>query len=90
MGSIPSTPATPPTPLASLHSTLQSVSEMLDRVLAYVHSVLRGEIPGDKALGRYLMDTLGAAEEARDEGEDGDGKGQEGFNASLQVRHAES
>jgi hypothetical protein len=52
---------------------------MLDRVLAYVRSVLAGEMKGDPAVGRYLMDTLGA----------GIGTGdleKGGFNASLQVR----
>ena len=51
---------------------------MLDRVLAYVRDVLSGEKKGDPAVGRYLMDTLGA----------GIGTGdleKGGFNASLQV-----
>ncbi len=49
---------------------------MLDRVLAYVRSVLAGETKGDPALGRYLMDTLGASTDDLEKG---------GFNASLQV-----
>lgn len=50
---------------------------MLDRVLVYVRSVLSGEIKGDPAVGRYLMDTLGAGTDDVEKG---------GFNASLQVR----
>lgn len=49
---------------------------MLDRVLVYVRSVLSGEIKGDPAVGRYLMDTLGAGT---------DDVEKSGFNASLQV-----
>ena len=51
---------------------------MLDSVLAYVKGVLAGERKGDPAVGRYLMDALGA----------GIGTGdleKGGFNASLQV-----
>lgn len=50
---------------------------MLDRVLSYVRSVLSGEKKGDPAVGRYLMDTLGASTGDLEKG---------GFNASLQVR----
>jgi hypothetical protein len=49
---------------------------MLDRVLTYVRAVLKGEEKGDPAVGRYLMDTLGASTEDLEKG---------GFNASLQV-----
>lgn len=49
---------------------------MLDRVLSYVRAVLSGEKKGDPAVGRYLMDTLGASTEDLEKG---------GFNASLQV-----
>jgi len=49
---------------------------MLDRVLAYVQSVLRGETKGDAAIGRYLMDTLGSSV--------GIGEEVNGFNGSLQ------
>jgi translation initiation factor 3 subunit F len=54
---------------------------MLDRVLAYVRAVLAGERKGDPAVGRYLMDTLGAGVGG------GSGSGdleKGGFNASLQ------
>jgi translation initiation factor 3 subunit F len=50
---------------------------MLDRVLSYVQSVLSGEVKGDPAVGRYLMDTLGASTDDLEKG---------GFSASLQVR----
>lgn len=50
---------------------------MLDRVLAYVRSVLSGETKGDAAVGRYLMDTLGGSTDDLEKGS---------FNAALQVR----
>lgn len=62
--------------LEILEQSIQNVSGMLDRVLAYVRSVLAGETKGDPALGRYLMDTLGASTDDLEKG---------GFNASLQV-----
>jgi hypothetical protein len=49
---------------------------MLDRVLSYVRSVLAGEVKGDAAVGRYLMDTFGASTEELEKG---------AFNTSLQV-----
>jgi len=49
---------------------------MLDRVLTYVRGVVAGEIKGDPAVGRYLMDALGANTEDLEKN---------GFNASLQV-----
>lgn len=54
---------------------------MLDTVLAYVRRVLSGEVEGDKALGRYLMDTLGVSAIGEKGGED------KAFNASLQVTY---
>lgn len=62
--------------LEILERSIVSVSEMLDRVLSYVRSVLAGEKKGDPAIGRYLMDTLGASTDDLEKG---------GFNASLQV-----
>ncbi|KAE9409951.1 Mov34-domain-containing protein [Gymnopus androsaceus JB14] len=56
--------ALPPSPLTDidiLQSTLQNVVSMIDRVLVYVRSVLSGETKGDPAIGRFLMDTLGAS-----------------------------
>ncbi|KAJ7791674.1 JAB1/Mov34/MPN/PAD-1 ubiquitin protease-domain-containing protein [Mycena olivaceomarginata] len=73
-----STTAQPITSIANLDATLNTVSQMLDRVLGYVRQVLAGEIEGDKALGRYLMDTLGVAAIGEKGGED------KAFNASLQ------
>ena len=61
----------PSTDLDILERALVQVTEMLDRVLAYVRSVLAGEVKGDAAVGRYLMDTFGASTEelARASGE---------------------
>ncbi|EMD41061.1 hypothetical protein CERSUDRAFT_149703 [Gelatoporia subvermispora B] len=61
--------------LEVLERSLKSVSEMLDRVLSYVQSVLSGEVKGDAAVGRYLMDTLGSTTEDLEKG---------GFNSALQ------
>lgn len=38
-----------------------STSDALNRVLAHVQGILRGEIPPDPVLGRYLWNMLGAA-----------------------------
>jgi len=65
----------PTTDLEILERSIHSVSSMLDRVLSYVRSVLSGEKKGDPAVGRYLMDTLGASTGDLEKG---------GFNASLQ------
>ncbi|TFY78025.1 hypothetical protein EWM64_g5986 [Hericium alpestre] len=69
-----------PTPLpasdiALLESTLQTVLGMIDRVLAYVRAVLAGEKQGDKAIGRYLLETFASGTDDLDKG---------GFAASLQ------
>lgn len=50
---------------------------MLDRVLDYVRAVLAGEKKGDAAVGRYLMDTLGASTHDLEKS---------GFNTYLQVK----
>lgn len=42
-----------------LQSSLEQVNAQLERVLGYVRKVLSGEIEGDKAVGRYLSDTIG-------------------------------
>ncbi|KZT24576.1 Mov34-domain-containing protein [Neolentinus lepideus HHB14362 ss-1] len=52
--------ASPLSDLETLAESLKAVSSMLDRVLGYVRSVLSGEVKGDPAVGRYLMDTFGA------------------------------
>ncbi|KAF7301960.1 Eukaryotic translation initiation factor 3 subunit F [Mycena indigotica] len=73
-----STSPQPVTTLANLDAALTSVSQMIDRVLVYVRRVLAGEIPGDKALGRYLMDTLAISAVGEKGSED------KAFNAALQ------
>lgn len=66
--------------LATLEAALQQVADMVDRVLTYVRSVLAGEVEGDVAVGRYLMDTLSASTAGIEKGK------LEGlFNAHLQV-----
>lgn len=62
--------------LEALEQSIKSVTAMLDRVLAYVRSVLAGEVQGDPAVGRYLLDTFAASTDDLEKG---------GFNASLQV-----
>lgn len=61
--------------LEALEQSIKSVTAMLDRVLAYVRSVLAGEVQGDPAVGRYLLDTFAASTDDLEKG---------GFNASLQ------
>jgi Maintenance of mitochondrial structure and function len=73
--------AEPVTDLQALEKSIQTITSMLDRVLAYVRSVLAGEVKGDPAVGRYLMDTFGASTGDLEKG---------GFNASLQVGHKHS
>ncbi|TFK43777.1 JAB1/Mov34/MPN/PAD-1 ubiquitin protease-domain-containing protein [Crucibulum laeve] len=70
-----STTGQPIADLEILERSIHSVSDMLDRVLTYVRAVLTGEQKGDQAIGRYLMDTLGASTDDLEKG---------GFNASLQ------
>ncbi|KAI0775379.1 hypothetical protein BC629DRAFT_1582989 [Irpex lacteus] len=70
-----SSDAFPATDLDILERALESVTEMLDRVLSYVRSVLAGEVKGDAAVGRYLFDTFGASTEELEKG---------AFNSSLQ------
>lgn len=73
-----STSIQPTTEIEILQRSLNNVSEMLDRVLTYVQKVLAGEVKGDAAIGRYLMDALGAAP-GQDDVE------RSGFNTTLQV-----
>ncbi|KAF8165585.1 JAB1/Mov34/MPN/PAD-1 ubiquitin protease-domain-containing protein [Crassisporium funariophilum] len=70
-----STTSQPVADLEIIERSIMTVSDMLDRVLAYVRAVLSGERKGDPAIGRYLMDTLGASTDDLEKG---------GFNASLQ------
>ncbi|KIJ20395.1 hypothetical protein PAXINDRAFT_160964 [Paxillus involutus ATCC 200175] len=53
----------PTSPLPALHTALLNTSTLLNRVLSHVQSILRGEVPPDPALGRYLWKALGAAPE---------------------------
>ncbi|WFD17927.1 hypothetical protein MCAP1_000138 [Malassezia caprae] len=46
------------TDLDALKASLEQVQAQLERVLTYVRKVLSGEIEGDKAVGRYLSDTI--------------------------------
>ena len=66
----------PTSDLEALEQSIRSVTAMLDRVLGYVRSVLAGEVQGDPAVGRYLLDTFAASTDDLEKG---------GFNASLQV-----
>lgn len=50
-------PAIPP--LASLSTSLASLSDLIDQSLAYVQSVNSGETKGDPEVGRYLLEGLG-------------------------------
>lgn len=59
--STPSNTPLPTSPLPALHTALVSTSNALNRVLAHVQAILRGEIPPDPALGKYLWNVLGAA-----------------------------
>ncbi|EJD01517.1 Mov34-domain-containing protein [Fomitiporia mediterranea MF3/22] len=56
------------TDLEVLERSVQSVSEMLDRVLAYVRSVIAGETKGDPTIGRYLLETFATSTEGLDQG----------------------
>lgn len=50
---------------------------MLDRVLTYVRKVIAGELQGDPAIGRYLLETFATSTEGLDKGS---------FTTSLQAR----
>ncbi|SRR5258708_6967200 len=68
--------------LEKMEASLKSVVEMIDRLLAYVRQVIKGEVEGDERTGKYLLDALRETSEGV-----GVDKGQlEGlFNAHLQV-----
>ncbi|KIL00527.1 hypothetical protein PAXRUDRAFT_29772 [Paxillus rubicundulus Ve08.2h10] len=51
----------PTSTLPALHTALLNTSTLLNRVLSHVQSILRGEVPPDPALGKYLWKALGAA-----------------------------
>ena len=65
------------TDLEVLERSIEQVSEMLDRVLTYVRSVIAGKTKGDPAIGRYLLDTFSTSTDGLDQGS---------FATSLQVR----
>lgn len=51
------------TELDILEKSIKDIISMIDRVLAYVQSVTRGEIAGDERIGRKLLDSLGSSVE---------------------------
>lgn len=55
------------TDLDALRASLEQVQTQLERVLTYVRKVLAGEIEGDKAVGRYLSDTIGVVPAGMDD-----------------------
>ena len=59
-----------------LERSVETVMDMLDRVLTYVRSVIAGETKGDPAIGRYLLETFATSTEGLDKGS---------FASSLQV-----
>lgn len=71
----PGTSIQPLSDIEILETAIHNVTSMIDRVLVYVRSVLAGETKGDPAVGRYLMDTLGASTDDLEKG---------GFNSRLQ------
>ncbi|GLB34069.1 putative component of the eukaryotic translation initiation factor 3 (eIF-3) complex [Lyophyllum shimeji] len=73
--SLSSTSSQPVSDLEILEQAILTVQGMLDRVLTYIQAVLSGEKKGDPAIGRYLMDTLGASADDLEKG---------GFNSTLQ------
>ena len=68
------------TDLQKLGSSLHEVLSMVDRVQAYVQSVLAGETEGDVSVGRYLLETLSTATDGLESG-----RLESLFNSHLQV-----
>ncbi|GAW09153.1 Mov34-domain-containing protein [Lentinula edodes] len=87
LSSLPSTSSSslssPTTSLETLSSSIENIISMIDRVLTYVRAVLAGEAQGDAAIGRYLMDILGASTEG-DADVGGSAAEMGGFNGRLQ------
>jgi len=71
------------TDLQRLESSLHEVLSMIDRVQAYIQSVLTGETEGDISVGRYLLETLSTATDGLESG-----RLESLFNSHLQVRAA--
>ncbi len=67
-------PIRPLSDLELLKESLESVLEMIDRVLDYVRSVLSGKVKGDVALGKYLLDIFNTSTKGLEKG----------FNTHLQ------
>lgn len=70
------TSSQPISDLELIERAVLDVADMMDRVLAYVRDVLSGQKKGDPAIGRYLMNALGASTDGLEKG---------AFNSSLQV-----
>lgn len=70
------TSSQPISDLELIERAILDVADMMDRVLAYVRDVLSGQKKGDPAVGRYLMNALGASTDGLEKG---------AFNSSLQV-----
>jgi translation initiation factor 3 subunit F len=69
------------TDLQKLGSSLHEVLSMIDRVQAYIQSVLAGETEGDVSVGRYLLETLSTATNGLESG-----RLESLFSSHLQVR----
>ncbi|KAJ4479261.1 Mov34-domain-containing protein [Lentinula aciculospora] len=82
--SLSSSSTSPLSTLTVFESSIQNIVSMIDRVLTYVQAVLDGEAKGDPAIGRFLMDTLGASTDDLEGGRDTAKLDKGGFNARLQ------
>ncbi len=71
--------SSPLSDLDALAVSLKQVQAQLDRVLTYVRAVISGEKEGDKAVGRFLNDTISVVPAGMD-----DNKLETLFNAHLQ------
>ena len=60
---------------------MHEVLSMIDRVQAYIQSVLAGETEGDISVGRYLLETLSTATDGLESG-----RLESLFSSHLQVR----
>jgi translation initiation factor 3 subunit F len=69
--------------LHNLEQSLLDVVSMIERVQTYVQSVIEGDIEGDPAIGRFLLDTLNITTEGLEKG-----KLESLFNTHVQVRAA--
>jgi hypothetical protein len=67
--------------LQNLEQSLLDVISMIERVQTYVQRVVEGDIEGDPAIGRFLLDTLNTTTEGLEKG-----KLESLFNSHVQVR----